>query len=240
MNSDTNVDTGEPNSSAVSIAEATSELNNILQIIASASSLVDYASANHEASAKQLTILRASIERAENLAAKLVKQSGGPDEKVLTNPKLGSLAKKSTSRSGDRKQSILVVDDEQMTLALVSRILTEGGYQVTTAQSGFECLDVFRRNPYEFHLVLLDLTMPFMDGEETFHRLREIRPDMPVVMCTGFIQHDRLQSLMANGLAGFLRKPVAPNEIIDHIRAILSSVRYSRDQSDPNSIPAAV
>lgn len=240
MNSDINVDTGGPNSSPDSIAQATSELNNILQIIAGASALIDYASENHEASAKQLAILRASIERAENLAARLVKQSGGPDEKILTNPKLASLAKKSTSRPTDKKQSILVVDDEQMTLALVSRILTEGGFQVTTAQSGFECLDVFRRNPYQFHLVLLDLTMPFMDGEETFNRLREIRPDMPVVMCTGFIQQERLQQLMANGLAGFLRKPVAPNEIVDHIRAILSSVKYSREQTNSNSIPAEV
>ena len=70
--------------------------------------------------------------------------------------------------------------------------------------------------------------MPFMDGEETFQRLREIRPDVPVVICSGFIQQDRLERLMKAGLTGFLRKPLAPDEIVDHLRSILESLKYSR------------
>ena len=68
--------------------------------------------------------------------------------------------------------------------------------------------------------------MPFMDGEETFHRLREIRTDVPVMLCTGFIQNDRLERLMSAGLSGFLRKPFAPDEIASQVRAILESVKY--------------
>jgi len=71
--------------------------------------------------------------------------------------------------------------------------------------------------------------MPFMDGEETFHRLREIRNDIPVVLCTGFIRPDRLDRLMKAGIAGFLRKPLAPDEIVDHIRAVLASLKYSHE-----------
>jgi DNA-binding NarL/FixJ family response regulator len=83
--------------------------------------------------------------------------------------------------------------------------------------------------------------MPFMDGEETFNRLREIRHDMPIVMCTGFIQQDRLQRLMGSGLTGFLRKPLAPDEIVSHIRSTLASVKYSRDRVNPHSsMPAIV
>jgi len=67
-----------------------------------------------------------------------------------------------------------------------------------------------------------------MDGEETFHRLREIRADIPVVLCTGFMRGDRLDRLMKAGIAGFLRKPLAPNEIVDHIRGVLESVKYAR------------
>src|SRR5205085_970193 len=139
-----------------------------------------------------------------------------------------------------KKRSILVVDDEQMALTLVEKVLTEAGFQVATAQSGFECLDNFRRRPFDFELVLLDLTMPFMDGEETFNRLRELRPDVAVVLCTGFIQQDRLQRLMRAGLAGFLRKPLGPHEIVGHVRSILANARYSRDQVDPTSLPAIV
>ena len=77
-----------------------------------------------------------------------------------------------------------------------------------------------------------DLTMPFMDGEETFQRLREIRPDIPVMLCTGFIQNDRLERLMTAGLSGFLRKPFAPDEIAGQVKAILESVKYSRAGGD--------
>lgn len=238
MNSDPNVSTAAPMSLQDSVAHAASELNNLLQIISGTSSSIEHICQGNAASVEQLSVLRASIQRAEEVAAGLVKEAGGPDERMLMNPKLEDFPKKGASRSAEKKQSILVVDDEQMALALISRILTEGGYQVKTAQSGFECLDHFRRNPYEFHLVLLDLSMPFMDGEETFNRLLEIRPDMSVVLCTGFIQHDKLQRLMSKGLAGFLRKPLAPGEILEHVRSILASVKYSRPRFDSNEIPA--
>ena len=114
-----------------------------------------------------------------------------------------------------------------MTLAMVGRVLREAGYEVKTAQSGFECLDQIRRHPREFDLVLLDLTMPFMDGEETFSRLREIQSDLPVIVCTGFIQQEKLDRLISSGLSGFLRKPLAPDEIVSQIRNTLAGVKYS-------------
>ena len=225
-----------------SIEKATSELNNLLQIISGTSSLIEHSCKDNEPSKNYLAMLRASVQRAEKVAAELVKQAGGPAEKTLMNPEFTAFEKGKTTAppSTEKKQSILVVDDEQMMLALVGRILGDAGFQATTAQSGFECLDHFRRRPYEFDLILLDLTMPFMDGEETFNRLREIRPDMPVVMCTGFIQQDRLQRLMASGLAGFLRKPLAPDELVGHIRSTLASVKYGRERVSTHSLPAIV
>jgi CheY-like chemotaxis protein len=130
------------------------------------------------------------------------------------------------------KPGVLVVDDEEMALALVKQLLSSAGYHVTTAQSGFECLDLFRRRPHAYQLVLLDLTMPFMDGEETFQRLREIRHDVPVMLCTGFIQADRLERLMNAGLTGYLRKPLSPDEIVGNVRSVLESVKYSRIRGD--------
>ena len=70
--------------------------------------------------------------------------------------------------------------------------------------------------------------MPFMDGEETFHRLREIRADIPVVLCTGFIRREQLAHFMKDGIAGFLRKPLAPDEIVDHVRSVLASLKYAQ------------
>ena len=223
------------------MCKSTSELNNLLQIISGTSSLIQTSGEDRESSEKYLAMLRASIERAEKVAADLTEQAGGTKQKVAMHPDLSGFVRPKTSADSARaKQSILVVDDEPMALTLVKRILTEAGYDVVTAQSGFECLDLFRQHPYGFNLVLLDLTMPFMDGEETFQRLREIRADMPVALCTGFVQQEKLDRLMSAGLAGFLRKPVAPDEIVSLVRSMLQSVKYSRGNVNSGGVSAVI
>jgi CheY-like chemotaxis protein len=237
-------DPEEPKPTRESISKSTSELNNLLQIISGTSTLIENVWEGSDGSEKYLAMLRSSIERAEKVAADLVEQAGGTDKKMAMHPDLAGFVKTAKkpaeTDAGPLKQSILLVDDEQMALTLVKRVLTEAGYHVVTAQSGFECLDHFRKRPWGFDLVLLDLTMPFMDGEETFSRLRDIRPDVPVVLCTGFIQQDRLTRLMTAGLAGFLRKPISPNEIISLVRNTLESVKYSRGNLTPGGITAVV
>ncbi len=227
----------EPTQTPDSVSKATSELNNLLHIISTTSALMEGGSKDEDTE-KYLVTLRASIERAEKVAAELAVGAGGATEKTALRSDLAGLGKV-PARAGARKHSILLVDDEQMALTLVKRVLTSAGFEVTTAQSGFECLDAFRRRPHSFDLILLDLTMPFMDGEETFSRLQEIRADMPVIICTGFIQQERLDRLMTAGLAAFMRKPIAPNEIIAFVRSTLASVRYS---TGPNQqvVPIAI
>ena len=220
-----------------SVSKATSELNNLLQIISGTSAEIENLWDGSAGSEKYLEMLRESIERAEMVAAQLAEQAGGAQEKVLMHPELAAFVKpKSIAPMPSPKPGILVVDDEEMALTLVKQLLCTAEYHVTTAQSGFECLDLFRRRPHAYQLVLLDLTMPFMDGEETFQRLREIRPDVPVVLCTGFIQAERLDGLMKAGLTGYLRKPVAPEEIVSNVRSILESVKYSRMSGDSSSL----
>jgi CheY-like chemotaxis protein len=215
------------------VSKATSELNNLLQIISGTSAEISNMSGGDEDSGQYLDMLRSSINRAEAVAAQLTEQSGGTDQKVLMHPELASFVRQPTITQLPRpKPSVLVIDDEPMALVLIKRLLTEAGFQVVTAQSGFEGLDIFRKQPHAFQLILLDLTMPFMDGEETFQRLREIRDDIPVVLCTGFIKPDRLERMMNAGVAGFLRKPLAPDEIVEHVRAVLASLRYSQNQID--------
>ena len=210
-----------------SVAKSTSELNNLLHIISTTSALMGNG-ASPEDTEKYLAALRMSIDRAEQVAAILSVKAGGAREKITLRPGLPESPKSSVNSPGEgRKQMVLLVDDEQMALGLVKRVLHDAGFEVTTAQSGFECLDAFRRKPHAFDLVVLDLTMPFMDGEETFNRLREIRSDVPVVLCTGFIQQERLDRLMKLGLSGFMRKPIGPGEIVGFVKSTLAGVRYS-------------
>jgi CheY-like chemotaxis protein len=148
-----------------------------------------------------------------------------PDFQQATASRL--LSKRGVDHSLPFKQTILVIDDDRATLMLISRVLSGAGYTVVTAQSGFEGVDQLRRRPYDFHLAITDFVMPFMDGEATFAHLREIRPDLPVVLATGFIQQEKLQQLASSGLAGFLRKPVPPDEIVNTVRNTLDGVKYS-------------
>src|SRR5437899_10106087 len=153
-----------------SVSKATSELNNLLQIISGTSAEIGNLWEGSEGSEQYLNMLRSSIDRAEAVAAQLAEQAGGTDQKVLMHPELTSFLKPTKIREmTPAKSTVLVVHDEQMALVLIKRLLSESGYQVVTAQSGFEALDLFRRQPQAFQLVLLDLPLPFMHAAETSH-----------------------------------------------------------------------
>jgi len=210
--------------------EAASELNNLLEIISGTSSAIENIWAGNHGSQKYFDMLRASIDRAARVTAQLAEHAGGTDKTILLHPELVRFARprKAPIPEPQQKRHLLVVDDEPMALVLAKRILSEADFDVTTAQSGFECLDLFRKRPRHFNLVLLDLSMPFMDGEETFGRLRGINPDVVVLLSTGFIAQERLDRMVAAGMAGFLRKPHRPDEMVAHVQRVLESVKMSR------------
>ena len=217
--------------SAEEASQASSELNNLLQVIAGASIMLENDPGDD--TEKYRSLLRESVQRAEKLAAGLAAQAGSTPKRTMTRAEAASAKGGRKNEQGKpQKQLVLVVDDEQMGLTLMKHVLTSAGFEVVTAQSGFECLEQFRQRPHAFAVVLLDLTMPFMDGEETFARLKEIRANVPAILATGFIQQERLDRLMSAGMAGFLRKPAAPDEIVALLRRTMAELRYS---SDPGS-----
>ncbi len=128
-----------------------------------------------------------------------------------------------------RPRRILVVDDEPAARVLANRVFSEAGFEVVTVQSGFECLAQFRKRPNWFDLILLDLSMPFMDGEETFRRLRALNPRAVVLLSTGFLAQaqERIDRMLAAGLAGSIRKPHRPDELLVRVHAILEDVKLS-------------
>jgi len=216
-------------------SEAASELNNLLQIISGASTMLDKAQDNPET---YLQMLREAIQRAELISADLNREVGGSTAQQPSQAELSKFRRmEKPAQSAPARETIMVVDDEPMTVILLKTILEEAGYAVATANSGFECLDLFRANPLRYSLIMLDLTMPFLNGEETFQRLKEIRADVSVVLCTGFIQSERLDRMMSTGLAGFLRKPVPVEEVESTVRAILAKLRYSGGMN-PRAVPA--
>jgi len=109
---------------------------------------------------------------------------------------------------------VLVVDDEAMIRDIASRVLESGGYEVTTAVDGVEALRKFAEEPGGFVCVLLDMTMPRMNGEETFAGLRKLAPEVRVVLSSGYTEQEATQRFIGKGLAGFIAKPWSADELL--------------------------
>jgi len=116
---------------------------------------------------------------------------------------------------------ILVVDDEPSVLSLAQRILAQAGYRVLTAGDGRAGLELLERFDDQVRLVLLDLTMPYLDGNETYCLIREAHPDLAVILSSGYNQREVHQRFTGTGLAGFLQKPYHPTRLLQTVSRII-------------------
>jgi CheY-like chemotaxis protein len=119
-------------------------------------------------------------------------------------------------------EHILFVDDEAMLVHLGQELLTRLGYTVTGHTSGIEALTAFRAAPQQFDLVITDQTMPTMTGEALVRALRDIRPDLPIVLCTGFSYAMTKDKAAALGIDAFLLKPLVAHDLGCTIRQVLA------------------
>lgn len=117
--------------------------------------------------------------------------------------------------------TLLVVDDEEMVVGVAKAILENAGFQVLTAGDGHEALRVYADCQGAIDLVLMDMTMPRMNGEEAFARLREIDPQARVVMASGYSEQDATNHVVSRNLAGFIQKPYRAGELVTKIRGLL-------------------
>jgi two-component system cell cycle sensor histidine kinase/response regulator CckA len=118
--------------------------------------------------------------------------------------------------------TILLVDDEETILTVGTHMLERLGFQVLTAADGREALNVYYTHMDRITLVLLDLTMPRMDGGETFHELRCLNPDVRVVMSSGYTEQDVTSRFAGEGLVGFVPKPYTIDELRTRLWAALT------------------
>jgi PAS domain S-box-containing protein len=120
------------------------------------------------------------------------------------------------------QRRVLVVDDEEDVRVLVRKTLELSGFVVETAPDGRAALDLFRTKPEEFALVLLDLTMPRLSGADTFREMRQIRPDVRVVLTSGYAREDATAGFEGKRLAGFVRKPFRVTDLLSAVTAALA------------------
>ena len=125
------------------------------------------------------------------------------------------------SRSWRGTGKVLLVDDEQAVRMVAGKMLERCGFDVLHAGDGREALEVFRKHSADIVCVLLDLKMPRMDGEEAFRELRRIRPDVRVILASGYSDSEIPQRFAGEGLAGFIEKPYQLHALIAKLRAAL-------------------
>jgi len=118
-------------------------------------------------------------------------------------------------------EHILLVDDEEMIVQLESKVLERIGYRVTSCRNGADALAVFSETPEDFDLVITDMNMPNMTGDQLAREVLTIRPDIPIIICTGFSDKISRDEATAIGVKEFLMKPVAVSEMSRKVRAVL-------------------
>ncbi|MCP4644147.1 MAG: PAS domain S-box protein [bacterium] len=117
--------------------------------------------------------------------------------------------------------TILVVDDEDTVRALARKMLQRLGFDVLTAVDGQEGMEIFEAKSDRIRLVLLDLTMPRLDGVQAFRAMRRVRGAVPVILSSGYSEQISMDELSEEGLAGFLQKPYQLTTLTETVRAAL-------------------
>jgi two-component system cell cycle sensor histidine kinase/response regulator CckA len=118
--------------------------------------------------------------------------------------------------------TILLIDDEKMILDVGRELLEELGYTVLPVMSGKEALDVLQDNPNKIDLIIMDMIMPGMSGSETFDRLKEINPDVKILLSSGYSINGQATNIMQRGCDGFIQKPFNMNQLAERIQKILA------------------
>ena len=119
-------------------------------------------------------------------------------------------------------ERILLVDDEEMIVKMEKQVLERLGYHVTTRIGSIEALEEFKADPSKFDLVISDMTMPGMTGVQLCNEIKKIRPDIPVIICTGFSGQINEETSKQLGIQGYVLKPVIVAEIAKTIREVLN------------------
>lgn len=133
-----------------------------------------------------------------------------------------------TDNTARGTETILLVDDEKVVLQVNKELLESLGYRVYAAGSGQEAIAVYMEKRNKIDLVILDMIMPGISGAETFDHLREINPEMQVLLCSGYRMEDDAQTIMPGGFCGFIQKPFTLGDLSQKLREVL-------DQKQPNA-----
>lgn len=221
------------------VKSTTNELNNLLQVITESSQFLEKIYGGDASTQKYFDIIRNGVDRAVVVTRQMLDRA---DQTSAATPTIarfpGPRAPGATETIHERGESslqianphgprelILIVDDEDFVTLLAQRVLTDEGYRVITAKDGLQALEIYKKLSDEIRLIILDFTMPIMDGAEVFNELRMMNPRVAVVLSSGFTEQDKLRWMLAKGLRGFIPKPYTQQKLLLQVRSVLDAVR---------------
>jgi CheY-like chemotaxis protein len=120
-------------------------------------------------------------------------------------------------------ETILLVDDEETVLEVSAELLSALGYRIYAVASGQEAVAVYMEKGKDIDMVILDMVMPGISGAETFERLRQLNPDLRVLLASGYSIDGQAQQIMDRGCRGFLQKPFELSVLSQKVRDVLNS-----------------
>jgi DNA-binding response OmpR family regulator len=126
-----------------------------------------------------------------------------------------------SSQPANRQRTVLLVEDDEDTRFSLARTLVREGYLALSAPTGHDAVGVVRGEAAPLDAVLLDVDLPDVNGVDLCARLRELRPDLPVVVCSGQATGDEVAQLLGMGVLCYIQKPVAPAELLASVGAAL-------------------
>ena len=121
------------------------------------------------------------------------------------------------------KETVFLIDDDDMIVDVSELILKKSGYDVVSAKSGKEAIEVYKENHNRIDMVILDMILPDMGGGDTYDRLKEINPEIKVLLASGYDKDYQGSDIMERGCDGFIQKPFNMNELLEKIKGVLTS-----------------
>lgn len=222
------------------LRSAANDLNNLLQVIAESSKAIKPLCESNTEALRYYSFLTSGLDRAQQVTAQMSAKLGGLSTlvEVLSAdappppPEPPPVQVASTIASIQNPTGsgalIMVIDDEKIVLELASAVLVSAGYRVIAIVDVFKALSTYEKLKADIALVILDYTMPIMDGSEVFDELKKIDRNASIMLSSGFAEQESVRSMLTRGLRGFLPKPYTREKLLSQVRSTLDVIKGER------------
>ncbi len=200
---------------------AAHDFNNLLTAILGNATLARTVLPPASPAAGHLEQAEQAARRATELCERLLTAAGGKPAADRPAPTAATSPATPSARNWRGHGAVLIVDDEPTVRATAAQMIAHYGFTVKQAESGQQAVDFLRQRGSRFDLVLLDLTMPGMDGYATFTALRQLQPDQRIVVFSGYSAQDAKQRFAGQNLNGFLQKPFSADSLREALRSAI-------------------